>query len=353
MKESEAIAIAEAPLDEQILAYLDEQLSPDQVADLESRLTQDSEARDLFRSYALMDAALRDGEAVDSDSHLVAGQFGAPSRSARGGQRSRLLEWAAVAACVVLGAALILVFGGRDADSTLLVSDEVDTLGVAMISAESNAVWETDSEISPTAGASLLPGRYTLREGLAQLDFFGGASVSLEAPAEIELIGREKAILHRGRLQADVPPAARGFEVLAGEVRVEDLGTRFGLSTDGSGSADLVVFDGEVKTHDRSGEAALFETGQGAILTEGEVTRLPQPDFQDYPELDEILAGADSLIDERHAKWRRWSAQQRKDPRLYALYDFEELDLSSRRLVNRATGADRAELDGGIVGARV
>ena len=122
---------------------------------------------------------------------------------------------------------------------------------VAVITAQAGAKWKKEDF---QVGSPLEPSLITLVEGIAQIDFYGGAAISLSAPAKFELINENKAVLHYGRVTAQVPPAARGFEILAKEVLLEDLGTSFGLEVNyETGKADVLVFDGEVRITGKSG----------------------------------------------------------------------------------------------------
>jgi hypothetical protein len=86
-----------------------------------------------------------------------------------------------------------------------------------------------------------------LEGGLAEIEFDRGARVILQGPAGLELISGSSARLLRGTMTVRVPPAARGFTVLAPHGKVVDLGTEFGLSVDPRGETMLHVFTGEVE----------------------------------------------------------------------------------------------------------
>ncbi|MEM9281386.1 MAG: LamG-like jellyroll fold domain-containing protein [Verrucomicrobiota bacterium] len=325
---------------ELIQAYLDRRLSDEEFNILHQRLEEDPEARAMYADMARMDAGLRDlGVAEEPD--VVA--FPLVEK------RSKINWWAVAAVLMAFLLPLTVLFRPSTAESGP-TSRLAYVRGVAVITAEAEAVWEQENL---SAGATLEPGRVVLSDGLAQIDFFGGASVSLSGPAELELIDGDAAVLHRGTLRADVPPAARGFEVTIGEVLLEDLGTSFGLSVDDETGADLVVFDGEVRTTGVDGKSMLLLTGDTARLESGKTIRQDGKQLGEFPDITDVIAGSGTREESRYSAWKESSLDRRRDPRLIAYFDFEDLTEATRRLRNQALHGAGSELDGGIVGARV
>ena len=342
MDRSSQPGVGDDSLTSLILSHLDGRLSDAEFEALERRLADDSAARDLYVRLARLDAGLRDNLSgcpvkVTARKHTT---FFTPVR--------RVL--AAAAAIALFGGLTTLLRKDGGSPTGQTASNETATRGVAVISAEAGAVWERPAL---TVGVALEPGRLILREGLAQIDFYGGASVSLSGPAEIELVGPHEAVLHRGRLRADVPPAARGFEIRSADVRIEDLGTSFGLAVTDDASAEVVVFDGEVRAIGRDGKALPLFGGDTAKLAKGIASPQAELPKGEFPNIGQVIAGADDRDESRYAAWKKASLERRGDPRLIAYYDFENLTETSRRLANRATAGTGSELDGGIVGARV
>src|SRR5690606_12135547 len=103
---------------------------------------------------------------------------------------------------------------------------------VAMLAQAVDVVWHP-SDQSYQVGAALPQGLLKIDSGLLRLDFYSGARVFLQGPAEIELLSPISARLGRGRLTAHVPPTAIGFTVENGDLRVVDRGTEFGMQVDG------------------------------------------------------------------------------------------------------------------------
>jgi len=132
-----------------------------------------------------------------------------------------------------------------------------------------------DGGTLPTeVGAALSQGRLRLAAGLAVLEFRKGARLTLEGPADLELVSADKCFLHRGALTAHVPPPAVGFVVETANASLVDHGTDFGITTNGGGAAKVQVFKGEVELqHHVSGERVQLLTKQGASVTSQSVSR--------------------------------------------------------------------------------
>jgi hypothetical protein len=134
----------------------------------------------------------------------------------------------------------------------------------------------------PTAdGAQLTAGTLHLAEGVARLTFARGAEVSLEGPAELQLVSADKCVLKSGRLIANVPPPAIGFIVETPAAVLKDLGTEFGVSVRGEDSVDVAVFDGLVDVQERS-------TGQMQRIKQGHTARVLAKQMTVFPSSSEI-----------------------------------------------------------------
>lgn len=233
------------------------------------------------------------------------------------------------------------------------------TNGVAVLSRVVGVEWADAS--SPAAGAVLAPGKLRLKSGAVLVEFFSGARVVLEGPAELELISAMEAFLRAGKLSAQVPPPARGFKVSSPAARVVDLGTEFGLTVTDTSTAEVHVFAGKVEVQSvgntkpmqslKGGEALRLAAGvwsqtaadRTAFLTESELARRGVVESE-----------------QRLAAWRvasrAWSGGELANdrPRLPELsmrlhYRFETGSTAERVLTNSVSDAP-AESYGSIVG---
>ena len=115
-------------------------------------------------------------------------------------------------------------------------------------------------------GVDLAPGqRLDLLEGLAEITFRCGAKVILQGPARFEIESPKTAILHAGKLTADVPDDLEGFKIRTPAAEVLSL-------PDDSKKADSNKTDGK--------NAAAEETDDDAdvvVLSAGQTTEVVAP----------------------------------------------------------------------------
>ncbi|MEM9366583.1 MAG: hypothetical protein AAGD07_11355 [Planctomycetota bacterium] len=115
---------------------------------------------------------------------------------------------------------------------------------IATLAYTSHARWSGEEHLT---GDSISQGKMRLEVGLARLDFRNGATVTLQGPAEFEILSTDRTVLNSGILTASIPESAIGFEVVTPAMDVIDLGTAFGVSVGADGETDVCVFEGEVE----------------------------------------------------------------------------------------------------------
>ncbi len=229
-------------------------------------------------------------------------------------------------------------------------AQEVTSQGVALLTRLIDPAWP-NSKATQQVGDALNPGPFRLDRGIAQIEFFCGATIVLEGPADIELQSSKQARVRRGKIRAIVPPAARGFSLDAEKITVVDLGTEFGMSVSAD-SVDIQVFDGEVELHPESKAIRRITTGQSVTMgNSGDLADTPmQPD--NFIGIDDLESLSEQQDDQRYARWKSWSDALRKDTRLITYYTFDQLDAWQRRLPCSLEPVNR-DLDGAIIGAKV
>lgn len=181
----------------------------------------------------------------------------------------RSWDWRAMAASVavvvvtstmILASVLALISsreGRRQAPVVAARPSGVKPEGeLAVLTRLEGVVWETVDGRGPMEGTVLPPGPFRIREGRAVLAFFNGVALTVEGPADVDLISVDRVFCHRGRLRARVPKGADGFVVASAGSAVVDLGTEFGVNVDADGKSRVMVFEGAVK-------ASIFDA-QGA-----------------------------------------------------------------------------------------
>ncbi len=310
-----------------LTARLEGRATEEETAALADLLQSDREARRLYIRYMSDSLTLRMRPA------LPAAAVSRPWWSLG----SPRLAWAtSLGLLLILGAAL---WSGRETVSTYR--------GVAVLARAVDAEWQ--GEI-PRAGGILTPGKLRLLRGLAQFEFFSGATVVVEGPAEIELVSNKEMSLGRGKARAKVPRPARGFIINGLGVGVIDLGTEFGISVDEAGSA-LQVFDGEIELRDRPEH---LYTGQRLAVDPFGVKR-PMPAAATFADQAHLARRAEDDREKRHERWRAETLKVRADPSLLVYYTFESQEPWDRVVRNRvatSTGGTEALGGGAIVGCR-
>lgn len=110
-----------------------------------------------------------------------------------------------------------------------------------------NAKW-ADADISMQKGARLYTNKtpLLLKEGLVEIEFDNNARVTVEGPAEFQLLDSDVIKLNYGQLYSHVPSEAFGFQISTKHARIIDLGTEFGVKEDIDGDIEVHVLKGQV-----------------------------------------------------------------------------------------------------------
>ncbi|HAV60740.1 MAG TPA: hypothetical protein DCY13_00045 [Verrucomicrobiales bacterium] len=327
--------------------YLDQALTPAEKSELEQMLLASAEARAEFWEQARFHALLRRHGEEQQGRHLVFGgqvvAFGVEP------QKLIRLPWVwatALAACLAL--ALFVWLPGRNVDDEMFASEAV-TIGVATLTRMVDASWDTAEEDAPQPGELLAPGWLHLREGLVQIDFFNGAHVIIEGPAEFEIISAGEMLLKTGRLTGNCPPQARTFKVRSPQMDVVDLGTSFGFNVQTNGSAEVHVFDGKVEVSRPGTAKPQRELVQGEALRASASGNLETAiaDRERFPSRVDLEERARRLAMRRLNAWRERVTAPPADPSLKIHFAFESAEDNPVVLVNHGqTGGN-----GTVVGA--
>lgn len=223
-----------------ISGYLDESLTPEQFAELEAWIHAAPENAQQFAAAVYLDERLQ--------AEWSLRQFTATENKKIVTPRFRWRHWQQAAA---LAACLILVFTfwwQRGAAEFATVVQVLDAKSVAV-------------------GDRIAEGNLRLEAGIIRLRFDSGVEVTLEGPADFEVLSKDLTRLRSGLLMATVPPGAEGFRVDTPSAQVIDLGTAFGIQQSADGVSKVSVFDGKV-------EIASAKTDTKRLLSEGETIQL-------------------------------------------------------------------------------
>lgn len=287
-----------------IHGYLDGTLTREELGQLNTILRTDVNARREFADFMNLDSAIAATAAgwgtTKTDSRSI------PVEPRKLIAFPKTVLWLAAAACVTL-----LAVGG--------------------------AWWTRPSAVYATVqkgagveelanGTSLRNERHAIKAGTVELVTARGARVVIEAPAEFYFESPQRLRMLRGRLAADVPPAAKGFTVVTPTGDAVDLGTRFGVDVPASGAAEIHVFQGEViaKTSGTTSSQSLRK-GDALTMNQGSsATReLRSSAFIQSDEMTELSAG---LAAGQRARSEAALETLSRDPALIALLDFEKED---------------------------
>lgn len=222
-------------------------------------------------------------------------------------------RWRIWAVCALLLAAGLGAWGalkfGVAQPSAPSARPESTTRAIALLARSADARWARNSP-QPKAGSTLGPGWVRLESGLIQIDFFSGARLVLEGPAELQLISSSEAYCPAGRLFAEVPSQARGFRMGTPEGTLVDPGASYGLHVAREG-CEIHVFRGEMQWEPDTGEGRRLAPGSAVVLSKHQLRPLALAPASSFHNSDDLALRASSQWHARLEKWRaagrRWN----------------------------------------------
>ena len=248
-------------------------------------------------------------------------------------------------------AASIVLMGLIGAQLWLVRSDEKPEsrdAGCAVLVEAINTRWANAAGPMQT-GRTLPAGKLKLEAGVARIEFYSGASMTLKGPCEVDLVSESAVRCARGELRVRVPQHAHGFTVSSPDCSIVDLGTEFGLRVSDTSSSEMHVFEGEVRVTPASTEPLNLKEGSGWVAGKGQVASASgvRSSFVDIEAMRGVSLDADA---QRLAHWKNGMTQWATDPRALIAYTFETNQDWDRTLRNMVPG-NPSETNGSIVGA--
>ena len=344
----------ETRLDRLISAYFDRQLSVEEKAEFEAMLLGSARARQIFLDQSEWHGLAREW-ALQSQMSLVMGSAEMVSPLSTPGSRKVIpfpRKLAIIAACLAgIGIAIPFLLPEPKNHAVERVQENRQSVGdnVALLVQSYNVEWETGST-RPDVGTALAKGTLKIKSGTVRLDFYSGARIFLEGPASLDLLSPDLARLNHGKLTARVPPAAEGFTITSGDIRVIDRGTDFGINMRGPDDREIHVFEGEIElqgTIPPEGKPLLRE-GEAASIINGKWTWLTA-DRRGFADPTAMYQAADR---ETESRWDAWQAAADKldhSSGLLVHFDFEQVDRDSMSVQNRALDSG-PNSNGSIIG---
>lgn len=262
------------PVDDLIQDYLLEQTTKDEERWLSDWVRQSPENARTFAKAALMHGQIRallSGEKQAHDSGAMAVpvvSVDSGDRNSRLGvrrsQRMNAVVTATVALFAIVG--MTFLFWNNNLNRNGQIAENTAGIEIVLVAASEDVVWQGEERKFNTPFQS---DRLELKQGIVTLRLPQGVEVTLQGPADYELMDEDSTLLHSGLLAASVPPGAEGFRVETPTLEVIDLGTEFGIELDANGKATVSVFDGEVKV-------GLKDQKTKKLLKEGEAIQWDQ-----------------------------------------------------------------------------
>lgn len=187
-----------------------------------------------------------------------------------GERRRRVRLWVrrslAAAAVALVAAGLYLAFRPGGSPPKVQGPPSHEKVQIATAIRVEDVCWQAGEGATPGEGEVITPGRLCFKSGRLTLAFFSGVSLSVEGPADLDLLAADRVFCRQGRLRARVPRGAEGFTVLAAGYEVVDLGTEFGLNLEPGGRSRVMVFEGEASVSVLGGDG---RSVRGALLGGG------------------------------------------------------------------------------------
>ncbi|TWT75027.1 LamG-like jellyroll fold domain-containing protein [Allorhodopirellula solitaria] len=259
----------------------------------------------------------------------------------------------ATAASLLVAVGLAGYFAGADRRelrlgelSTVAFEPETTLEGHAILRRSLSLRW-TEGEPGFRSGDILPAGRLKIESGIAEIDFFCGATLTVEGPASLVVQSDWGVRVDSGRLRASVPPAARGFVIETADAEVVDLGTEFALDVDSEG-AFVDVIEGEVALRGGRHDGVHLVTGQQSWLGGLETKSLAATSQRNaVSSVADVERRREAALAERFAQWQSFSKSREQDERLIAHYRIADMP-SSRTIPDSAsTGKDQ---DAALIG---
>ena len=244
----------------------------------------------------------------------------------------RILSWRGVLVRFSLAALILLSVGGvafwlgqrtfrpqiaelGGERKTVVQNVEPLIAGHAMLRQTVDVIW-ADASPKYREGDVISNGKIQFERGVAEIDFFCGATLIVEGPATLDIESDWSVQVLQGRLRASVPPAARGFIIKAAGTEVVDLGTEFALDVE-SQDARVEVIDGEVELRGGEFDGTHLTTGQRQWLRG---KKFPGQSFDGLSTLGDVHRRRQDAQAQRFADWKKFAQHLSADPRLIAYY---------------------------------
>lgn len=253
------------PLESRIQSLLDGSISEADFHHLEDELIANPEARQIYYSYVSMHQGLdyrlsRSGSLTSvAGTHTMQGL--AESRLNRQRQRARRYALFSAAALIIISLVTMRFF---------VIEQETRPAPLDFATAPGTLYTLTHDEGSEPPQGLVLENesRLQISQGSVELQFQSGVRAILQGPADITLHNDQQLYMDQGTAWFHVPENAKGFTVFTRELKIIDLGTKFGVLSNANKDDEVHVFQGKVKVE------ALHGVRKETILTTGQASQV-------------------------------------------------------------------------------
>ena len=223
-----------------------------------------------------------------------------------------------------------------DSNHVFDFSRETTLVGHGILRQAIDVAWPTNQR-RLCEGSLLKPGNFYFDSGVVIIDFFSGATLVVEGPAHLDIESDWAVTVLEGKLEATVPPAAKGFVIKAADTEIIDLGTQFALEISAN-KARVAVLDGEVMLRgDRFANSHLL-TGEQANISTHPAMPFEENFLSSIPRLAEIADRKKTTSKKRHREYQQFIDRLATNPQLIGLFA-PQRSISNRLLPNIATAA--------------
>ena len=306
-------------------SYCNETISDENLEILEQKLLDDADFRNEARSYFSMDSFMQMDKEAPIPMDLLLEET-APLKT-----KPKSFLWPmAMAASISFVAGILVLYSITATNNSRLAylddekssNTEMKASGFAVIDKVLNAEWADNSKVY-LDGQAVGQEKLKLKKGIVHLEFFCGASVIIEGPAEFDVNSSWEGFCHKGKLRANVPPAAHGFRIDTPQSKVIDLGTEFGLNV-GEKEESVIVFEGEIELHGNGKDMKLLQAGN-AIKTAGVTQQsIPAIDAESFIQTAGLYDIHKKNKQDKYSIWKKASQKWASDKRLIAYYNFDQ-----------------------------
>ncbi len=219
---------------------------------------------------------------------------------------------------------------------------------IAVLTRSANVRW--GGYRKPSVGDALDLGDLVLEHGTIQIDFFAGARLLLQAPANIELRSADEVFIREGAANCTVTEMGKGFRIVTADMEVIDLGTSFSISVKKGQQPEVHVVQGSVEIKSSNPESLELRERQAIRMGDAGPENVPFSPER-FPQTSDLVEQQNLRNEQRFQQWAKSSEKWRSDPSVILHYTFQETDPSALELSNRADDSSRAT-NGVVIGCQ-